>query len=271
MYPGYSPADHIYGEAAAEYGAAVAEAKLKGVQLGRDENGPEYIVGHSQQSAKEQLEEIKRTREAGKSESAEPTLATEPMEGVEQSVESEQLFTIDSNPTPLSILQGRGKNKANDSAKRRVSFHDEQPAAGKPESEHPHKQKKVKTTKPEEVDIKPVIEEDDISAEVDARLKAKEEKRKRKEEKKRKRESGASEAATTSDVAAPALEEKKPKKKKQKAKQIEVGAPEEQASAQGVEKPKKKKKRSSEGADGEAVGVETEKPKKKKYKKDASD
>jgi hypothetical protein len=157
MYPGYSPADHIYGEAAAEYGAMIAEARRQGKEIKSDPNGIEYVVGQSQLSAREQLEEVKKSFAAKKakqnatsSEAERDQGNGEPMEGVEQTVDVSQLFMVDSNPTPVSALQNmpekspsKGKNRANDKAKRRVSLHEDQSNAVSEAPEDSHQPKRV--------------------------------------------------------------------------------------------------------------------------------
>ena len=293
MYPGYSPADHIYGEAAAEYGAMIAEARRQGKQIERNPDGVEYVVGQSQLSLREQLDELRKSGEAAKGSSntaAKPTRMEqngdgEPMEGVEQSTEPDQLFIIDSNPTPLNVLQNtsdassKAKNKANDKAKRRVSSQDGQWNAPADALEEGHKKKKVKTAEVESShtdEPKPLLEEDDISAEVDARHKEKEERRKRKEEKKRKRESGSSQ---TEMVETPAKEPKAelPSKKKQKKSKVseesdqtaEAKATEEQNSKK--DKKKKKQRESTEPVSDAPVEDGSEKPKKKRKKESKND
>jgi hypothetical protein len=291
MYPGYSPADHIYGEAAAEYGAMIAEARRQGKEIKSDPNGIEYVVGQSQLSAREQLEEVKRSLAAkGAKQNGEMSKEAEqdqgnaePMEGVQQTADASQLFMVDSNPTPLSVLQkksdassSRSKNKANDKVKRRVSVQDEQANTVSEAPEDSHKKKKVKIAKAEEglSESKPLVEENDISAEVDQRLKEKEERRRRKAERKRKRESGSSQVEVVEAINVPAEENqaKIPHKKKHKKDEM-LEETKEAGSAVSEErkerKEKKKKKRSS--TDGEVEGsndvaVETEKPKKKRSK-----
>jgi hypothetical protein len=208
VYPGYSPADHIYGEAAAEYGAIIAEARRQGKEIKSDPNGIEYVVGQNQRSAREQLEKLRKAfasekaRQSGEtSKEAEREQGNgEPMEGVEQTADASPLFVVDSNPTPVHILQNKsdasfskGKNKANDKAKRRISGSDEQVHTADEVAKDSHKKKKVKIENAEQgaSESKPSVEEDDISEEVDRRLKEKEERRRRKAEKKRKRESGS--------------------------------------------------------------------------------
>ena len=289
MYPGYSPADHVYGEAAAEYGAMIAEAKQQGKEIKSDPNGIEYVVGQSQLSAREQLEEVKKsiaakkTKQTGEmSAEAERNLENgEPMEGVEQTADASQLFMVDSNPTPVSVLQtkldrvsSKGKNKANDKAKRRVSSHEDQSNATADASEDSHKKKKVKFARAEDdtTETKPPVEEDDISAEVDERLAEKEERRRRKMEKKRKRESGSSnvEAAEAVDVPSEEVQREKPEKKKYKKGERSEEATDAEPAVSGEKKSKKEKKKRA-STDGEAeleidVAVESDKRKKKSKK-----
>ena len=59
MYPGYSPADHQYGEAAQEFGQEWAEAKRKGFDFQPAEDGPQYQIGQSKKRVKKSLEETK--------------------------------------------------------------------------------------------------------------------------------------------------------------------------------------------------------------------
>ena len=300
MYPGYSPADHIYGEAAAEYGQVVAESRRLGKEIGRDPSGLEYIVGQSQLSAKEQIEEIRRKREEAKklerkdetsgrvgSQREQEAVDVDPMEGVEQLPDGSQLFVIDSNPTPLELLQSRSapapalkdKNKANNKVKRRVSFQDEQHNPNlEITSPNPHKTKKAKLdggTSPTVITSKPLVEENDISDEVDARLKAKEEKRKSKKEKKRKRDSGSSELIDeTATAAEPAIEaptekahERNSNKKKQKKDEAvgeEAGV---QATAITNEKLSKEEKRKRQSTESELNEVKDDRGREKRKKK----
>jgi len=288
-YPGYSPADHIYGEAAAEHGAMIAEARRQGKRIEQNPFGIEYVVGQSQGSVNEQMDEWRKSREEIKATKNGPTpvepeelVNSEPMEGIEQSAKPEQLFMVDSNPTPVNVLQNKSdtsskaKNRANDKAKRRVSFQDEQPNVPAATDEG-HKKKKVKVVEAETVqsyepEPKPLREEDDISAEVDARLKEKEERRKRKEEKKRKRESEASQADVPEAVVEELAATKPTKKKQKKADEAKEGEQAVESDIAEQVKPnkdkKKKKKRASMDAEPEAIAVtdESEKSKKKRKK-----
>ena len=291
MYPGYSPADHIYGEAAAEYGAMIAEARRQGKEIRSDPNGIEYVVGQSQLSAREQLEEVKKSFAAKQAERMGETSTKtvqnqengEPMEGIEQTTHASHLFVVDSNPTPFSVLQNtsdvssaKGKNRANDKAKRRVSSHEEEPDATAAATDDYHKPKKMKVSKEVAgtMEQKPLVEEDDISAEVDKRLAEKEERRRRKVEKKRKRESGSSRVGESVAVDVPTemmqvetLEKKKLKKHKRTR---DTGAPELAASE---ENKRKEKKKQSASVDDEVEGekkVDTGGEKLKKKRKQDS-
>jgi hypothetical protein len=288
MYPGYSPADHIYGEAAAEYGAMIAEAKRQGKEVKTDPSGIEYVVGQNQLSAREQLEAVKESFAAKKAkQNVTPSEAEgdqgngEPMEGVEQAADVSQLFMVDSNPTPVSALQkmpenssSKGKNRANDKAKRSVSLNEDQSNAVSEAPEDSHQSKRVKVAKAEEATIepKPLVEEDDISAEVDRRLKEKEERRRRKMEKKRKRESDSSQVERVEAAEVPVKETqvaKPDKKKHKKDKRAEEAKQTESVVTEGEKHKKEKKKRRS--VEGEAKGedgvvVENEKPKTKRKK-----
>jgi hypothetical protein len=289
MYPGYSPADHIYGEAAAEYGAMIAEARRQGKEIKSDPNGIEYVVGQSQLSAREQLEEVKKSfaakkakRNATSTEAERDQGNGEPMEGVEQTADMSQLFMVDANPTPVSALQNmpensssKGKNKANDKAKRSVSLLEDQANAVGEAPEDSHQPKRVKTAKAEEATIKPkpLVEEDDISAEVDRRLKEKEERRRRKMEKKRKRESDSSQVERVETAEEPVEETQiaKPDKKKHKKDKRAEEAKQAEQIVTKEEKHKKDKKKKRQSIEGEAKGedgvvVENEKPKTKRKK-----
>jgi hypothetical protein len=287
MYLGYSPADHIYGEAAAEYGAMIAEARRQGKEVKTDPSGIEYVVGQNQLSAREQLEAVKESFAAKKAkQNVTPSEAErdqgngEPMEGVEQTADVSELFMVDSNPTPVSALQkmpensSKAKNRANDKAKRSVSLNEDQSNAVSEAPEDSHQSKRVKVAKAEEAAIepKPLVEEDDISAEVDRRLKEKEERRRRKMEKKRKRESDSSqvERVETAEVPVKESQAAKPDKKKHKKdKKAEEAKQTESVATEGEKhKKEKKKRRSVEGETKEEDGVvvENEKPKTKRKK-----
>lgn len=229
MYPGYSPADHEYGKAAEEYGKAAAEARARGEKVHFDDL--EYEIGQAKGIKRRTLagiREAKVAREgAGKgvgsgtgsgSDSAigptppnpAATNGTAATAKVEQTAPEgdNPYFVIDTKPTPVNL-----SGTSHQTTKRSASPPPE-PHEGKK-----HKKQKKKhegeLPKGEEADK---VEFEDISGEVDARMKEKEEKRKRKEEKKRKRESAGEPASTVPvpESADAALEAEKPKKKKSK-------------------------------------------------------
>lgn len=330
VYPGYSPADHIYGEAAQEYGQQVFEAKQKGVDFKLDPNGPEYVVGQSAKAKKDQLATVdERVRpglaqnsdssENGKKESTEgdKTMETgpEPVDGIEQ---PPPMFFFDSNPTPVgpnATATGHKNEKEKQANKKSKKRKENQAADVKEQGTdalEDHKSKKTKTsptaepvptlttedaqkkdkkkekkkkraedsgdeesanqsTEPQAKKLKtfhePIIEEDDIEAEVESRLKEREEKRKRRKEKKRKRESQGSPILAATKPEEQALAEK-PKKKKVRnleADQSDMQKPEDDG--QSNSKTKKGKKRASEEKTTDNVVEANERSKKKKMKR----
>lgn len=250
MYPGYSPADHEYGNAAMEYGKAVAEARAQGINF-RPGMDIDYEIGQARGTKRKTLEGIKTAkvaRDAAENEamgtgdnalpvengrvkrkgaleeknvdtngmsSPRPAPASNAQEKTTQ--EDKVIFSLDANPTPVTL-----EKIHNDAS------HHEAPLADKPSDEISKEKtsKKRKTTHKGPLPEPPQFE--DISAEVDARVKEKEEKRKQREarkaqkklEKKRKRESGDSVMTSGGEGAAAmggtADITDKPKKKKSK-------------------------------------------------------
>lgn len=289
MYPGYSPADHIYGEAAQEFGERAAELKRQGLDLKLDPNGPQYVVGQSKKPRR-------MTEDAEEGGSTQPNITSstnennvegqdeggEPMEGVEQ------FFVIDSRPTPMTDLGDiqKHKNKANNKVKRRVSFKEEQevePTKSNSSDEPKRKKAKIEAinASPAPVVSKSTPQEEDIAVEVEARLKAKEEKRRRKEEKKRKRDSVDSvdsDSRKASTTAGDGLAETSlVQEKTWTISQDEtVDAAEPLSNASDVKKSKKDKKKHKPmaGTDKQEAAFsaegKNEKPKKKRKKDTAS-
>ena len=234
MYPGYSPADHEYGQAAAEYGTAAAEARAQGVELKHPE--AEYNIGQARGIKRKNLAAMREVKAARKnanggdtgsgsgsndsgnaspprSASANGDLSNPAVSGAADG--DKPFFVIDTEPTPVNI-----SDIASQQMKRNVSSEPEITEGKK------HKKTKIKheheLVKQEEVDG---VQYDDISEEVDVRLKEKEEKRKRKEEKKRKRESEGDSAAAPSATQTNGdslVVREKPKKKKAKHSHKEV-------------------------------------------------
>ena len=237
MYPGYSPADHVYGKAAEEAGKAAAEARAKGIEITHSDF--EYNVGQAKGIKRKSLAEIRAARIARESGSGSGTgsgsgsdqgagtPSTKPAatNGVSGEVKTDQadsqeerpLFVIDTKPTPVDIPGVHSRT-----TKRSFS-----PA---PEPTEGKKHKKAKNTHEGELpDAKDTngVQFADISEEVDARMKEKEEKRKRKEEKKRKRESegeAAEAAASAPDAEDVSANTEKPKSKKSKHTKNEASA-----------------------------------------------
>jgi hypothetical protein len=278
MYPGYSPADHIYGEAASEFGKQMAELKKQGIELPKDPNGPEYDLAADKKLTQTQIEEIKKQREQEKKGAESGSLVdsaddkADPMEGVEETDVS-QLFVIDSNPTPVPPFQAnfstsltKSKNKANDKAKRRNS--NDGDITGEPAVEKTHKKKKVMVSADSTDPTESV--NDDFEKEAEAKHKEREEKRKAKKDKKRKRDSEPSElAAEVPDASVEDSKAEKPKKKKSKkdkGKGVTESSEEPAAEAKtdDGEKIKKRKKKTSEDTPEVVDGGEKKKRKKDK-------
>lgn len=228
MYPGYSPADHEYGKAAEEYGRAAAKARAKGIDITHPD--AEYNIGQAKGVKRKTLagiREAKAAREAARvsglgsaSDGASRKEASMPAttngaiseeKAQEATPEDEQpAFFIDTNPTPVK-LPG-------------ISNHPVKRSASPPEPMEGKKHKKAKKKHDGEIpkgEESHAAEFEDISGEVDARMKEKEEKRKQREEKKRKRLSEG-DSATAADAPNAAGEIGKPKKKKPKKSDDEV-------------------------------------------------
>ena len=240
MYPGYSPADHVYGKAAEEYGKAVGLARANGEEIPQNPE-MEYQINQKKGGAKTRrsLAEIKADRvAAGKpvgpmfGRAGESGAALDP--AMEQNTANESspeaknpYFVIDTEPTPLpalgaAVLSTNGDERPIKKAKK--TYDEDLPVAPVEEKKH----KKAKKTHDGHLPAAPG-EVEDISERVDAKLQEKEEKRKRKEEKKRKRESEKGEAAETDSAAASQTttvgalngDVEKPKKKKKKERHSE--------------------------------------------------
>lgn len=281
MYPGYSPADHEYGKAAEEYGKAAAEARAKGIELKHPD--AEYVIGQAKGVKRSTLAGIREARAAkgkasgsgsgsgsGRGSGSEGPMKQEPRKSAtangrastekvqEATLEGDNpYFIIDTKPTPVDIL-----GMSSQSLKR---------SASPPEAVEAKKHKKAKNTHDGDIPRGEDTQEsktEDISDQVDARMKEKEKKRKMKEEKKRKRESEDEPAVASEDfqptveASATAAEAESPKKKK--AKQTEEEAlPDRTASKKRLGEDK------GEAEDGE--GKKKKKRKKSKASATASD
>ena len=266
MYPGYSPADHEYGKAAEEYGKAVAEAKRRGVEIPKHPD-IDYQIGQGKGIKRKNLAQIREMQQSqsgsgsgtgeedgssrkqkvnerlGSSE-----LKTEETPAKDTDVQTEgdnPFFIIDTKPTPVNIpghLSSPSKREADVEV-------DEGKASKKSKTKHsgdfPAAPQQTEQT-------------EDISAEVDARMREKEERRKRKEERKRKRESEKSDGAVAAESAEPIAvasggDGEKPEKKRYKLKH----------SANGSKMPDRTLEKKWAGGDGEGG---SKKKKKKKTK-----
>lgn len=296
MYPGYSPADHVYGQAAMQYGSAAARAKAEGIEL-KPEVDIEYEIGQGKGIKRKKLAEMRAAKgsqdgsgsASGSGTDAPAAVANgrrvkvdaeDAKSAEEANGEAQPSFYIDTNPTPVNLPFSQKK------VDKRAS----------PDVEATEEKTLKKAKKAHEGDLPAAppagkLETEDISAEVDARMKEKEEKRRKKEEKKRKKEAEvqaqaakASEETSTDekkrkresegssavlmDATAELGEEKKPKKKKSKKekgekedmKDAEADGTENKRELNGEEVKEESKKRSREEGDAEGK-------KKKKRKK----
>jgi len=305
MYPGYSPADHEYGKAAEDFGRVVAEAKARGEAI---DTGPmEYKTGQSKGIMRNTLAAMReamkeRERESGSGSDPDgpaknpyvPGKYKQRMRAERKKIFEERntitedtvkafraskaaapeavpegenpYFVIDTNPTPVNL-------PGVTSSKRAVS----------PQPPEPVEAKKHKKSKKKHEGVLPSGGAfEDISGEVDVRMKEKEEKRKRKEEKKRKRESEGDEAANAvvegaaasaaSGVSGDKAEAgtadspKKPKEKKHKSSSSDQKSDGEGELADRTKSAKKDKKDKKRKGEAEANGVEGEEKKRKKRK-----
>lgn len=276
MYPGYSPADHEYGKAAEEYGKAAAEARAKGVELKHPE--AEYEIGQAKGVKRKTLAGIREAKAAKhkiggggsrsgtgsgsegptKQDSKKP--ATTNGQGSTENIQEttsagdNPYFVIDTKPTPVNIPG--------------MSFQPLKRSASPLEAEEAEEHKKVKISHDGVISTghdAQAVKTEDISDQVDARMKEKEEKRKMKEEKKRKRESedeptaAADDSQPANEASATSAEVESPKKKKKDKKAKEEPLPDRTASKKrpgedevevedGESKRKTKRKKSKETA-----------------------
>jgi len=270
MYPGYSPADHEYGKAALEYGKAVADARRQGIDLNtsKDPNGPEYVIGQAKGEKRKSSTRMKAEQTgtngvgSGTGFGADARNANERPQKKAKDVEGQgagesaqpgngdnPFFVIDTKPTPVNI------DGISHGLHKRASA---EPTASEATGEKKSKKAKTKHAESEE---ETKVELEDITEEVDARLKEKEEKRTRKEEKKRKRESEGS-ATGVVEISNGVEDSGKPKKKKAKSEEAN-------GDVDGEEKTDKKKKRRK--SEGEDCAVDEAAKKKKKRRTTSAD
>ena len=302
MYPGYSPADHIYGEASQEYGQRYSEMKKQGTEFKQGPDGIEYVVGQSSKDGKEQLAELRRNRE----QESQPTVS----DAVDGDEDPSTLFTFDSNPTPVDQLKAApatSKSQDEQSTQKASagsnSLLEARLARIKSANDKKHQDK--------EVDYLPLSQpqtngNDEFEKAVAERKAKKDEKRKQKnaessrekDGKKRKRQSDSSQiasapaeattnGASTSDTA-PATTEplaERPKKKKQKSShKDEIVLPVVEAAPAGkeaapvtllqetsVEKKKHKKRSAEDDVNGAKETQAEERDQRQKKRRKASD
>ena len=277
MYPGYSPADHRYSEAAHEFGIAWSAAKARGIDFKPSPDGPQYEFSQRRGVKRNALAETRtdkiacgeESRSRSGSGSDAPVRCTTPSgvtakENGKEAKSDDNIkgdpnpyFVVDVNPTPVNLPIIINPSTKRDSQTR------------SPLEPIEKKSKKIKT-KHDKAHAKETtekkIEFEDISEEVDARLKKKEEKRRQKGEKKRKRASDAAAGADAKVVENSVILDR-PKKKKKRSEMVEreavvagagagAGAGTESTKRRGsgsdeVAEEGKKKKRLKKSSDGD--------------------
>ena len=235
MCPDYSLVDHRWENAAEEFGVKVAFAEAQGKEHKPSEDGPQYETGQAKRSARQTLAQMRVSKarpEKGNGAGAESrskhtvklgTAHTTKSNGASQA-QSEPTsdlgnpyFVIDVNPTPVAIPRLAHRPFKRSSEDR-----------NSPDMNEARKHKKAKKEHNDDLPMtvsNEQVEFEDISGEVDLRMKEKEEKRKRKEEKKRKREAEGSSGGVDADVSKIANEtEAVEKRKKKKKTKVDDGA-----------------------------------------------
>ena len=241
MYPGYSPADHVYGTAAMEYGSAAAKARAQGIEL-KPAGGIEYEVGQGKGLKRKKLAEMRaRSSQDGSgsgsgsgTDNAPPTTngktlepKTEKSTVPEEPTAGDQLaFFIDTEPSPVDLL----------AAEKALKRDPREPIPL--EETKPKKVKKKHEGKGPDAPLKGQIETEDIKAEVDERMKQKEERRRKKEEKKRKLEAETPGVKLSEEPATASADDKKRKRDSEGSADLTAEAVADNGAA---EKPKKKK------------------------------
>ena len=238
MYPGYSPADHEYGKAAEEYGKAAAEARAQGIELKHPD--AEYQIGQAKGVKRKTLAEIREEKAAKgkasdvgsgsgtgsgseelvkqKTKRQATTNGKSSTEKVQEAVDSVNAFTaavsegenpyfvVDTKPSPVNIPG--------------LPLQPLKRSASPPEPVEAKKNKKAKKkhdgAMPKGEDA-PQVKTEDISEQVDARMREKEEKRKMKEKKKRKQDAddGPEQSHLAAEVELPMKKKKKSKKSRE--------------------------------------------------------
>lgn len=261
MYPGCPPKDHEYGKTTGEYGRVAANARAQGEIF--KPAGVDHEVGQGKSVKRRKLSHNKATKAAKENVSGcslgsgsgsaatkganEPAVINgqashgQPAEGIAE--ERNSHFFIDTEPSPVN-LPG-------------VPYRPSKRSSSPPEPTDANKTKKHKMKHdgdlPESTETN-CVELEDISAEVDARMKEKEERQKKKERKRKRNTEGSS--ALVDNEASAAVEADKPKKKRSRKSSGDVPLDaiilkkrrgEDGEDAAGAEGKAKKKRRKSRG------------------------
>ena len=279
MYRGYSPADHEYGRAAEDYGNGAAEARAKDIEIKHLD--AEYDIGRAEGVKRRRtlaeiggVDGVHAIGNSGGSstssgsggpvgqDSREPakTNGQASTEKVQEATPEgdNPFFVIDTNPTPVKMPE-----TSFEPLKRSASFSEAVAAKKHKKAKHKHNGEMLKGEDTREVKT------EDISREVDARMKEKEERLKRKEQKKRKRESEGKPAAAAEELqpvtepSTTAAEIERPKKKKKVKTSVEEPLPDRTAT--------KKRLREAEIQAENGEGKKRKERKKRKKTATASD
>ena len=205
MYPGYSPGDLEYGEAQQEAGQAIAEARRKGVTW---EPPAEYVLGQNRTGKKARFfAKGQDGSGSGSDENQDISKTAPPAADDSVNGDSNPYFVVDTEPTPVNGMK-RIPSRAKQSDK---NLSDNVESGNEKSEKVSHNTEDEKQAAPDSKE-----EYDNIDAEVEARLKAKEDRKKNKE-KKRKRDSDDSMILPpTEEAAEDKVAVEKPKKKKTK-------------------------------------------------------
>ena len=234
MYPGYSPADHEYGKAAENFGKWTSEAMKHGGKPTLPGN-VEYEIGQTKgikQKTLAKIREAKKQKEASGSSSGSGS-GSDNVPSKDEPESSTTAQTTNGNTNPSTAKSGEADQGENpyfvvDTKPMKLNINGVQPPKRKSTSSE-SLEKKPKRAKKKHDGALPAGEGfEDISGEVDTKLKEKEEKKKRKDEKKkRKRESsGGVPKLEPSNTAEPS-----PKKRKVKLDSIAASGEETSAPA----------------------------------------
>ncbi|KAL9037077.1 MAG: hypothetical protein Q9214_005857, partial [Letrouitia sp. 1 TL-2023] len=260
MYHGNSPGDVEYGKATNKYGEFAARARAEGREIKPE--GVEYVVGQSRGQTRKRARRMSENEALGNPASSVNT--TEPKTSIETDAtnirkgdvratdralkEERPFFVIDTKPTPVHV-----SNHLIAHAKQRNEEQEPVATSVSKMAKRKHEGPLPEAPKTNEQVLKNAVEFEDISAEVDARMKNKEEMRVQKEEKKAKEAS----EKTRSEAVLDSSEGKKRKDKKKHKRKRESEASNVITSGNALEdeKPQKKKTKKAKEADLINVGA----------------